>query len=278
LAVCGVVACGGKTLAETSAHALDDASLAADVTAQDPGFDANADVVEPDVADAEVVAPEGSFDAGVETEAAVDAGSPDAHWVDSCGHSRPDVFGDEVVSFAPGATAGYGQSQLPCVVLGPPMGAGPSAGSLDVLSLGNRGSIVLAFDDVEVVDGPGPDLLVFENALPGFAEPGFVAVSEDGRTWHEWPCAPQDVDAGYPGCAGVHAVLSNPTNGISPTDPSTAGGDAFDLADLGVKQARYVRIRDSGFSHYGGTTGGFDLDAIAAVHTTVAKATPARDE
>jgi hypothetical protein len=197
-----------------------------------------------------------------------EASPPDAHWIDACGHSRPDVFADEVVSFAPGSSAGFGQSGMPCIVLGPPIGGSTTYGSTDVVSLGDQGSIVLAFDDVTLVDGPGPDLLVFENALPGFVEPGIVAVSDDGRSWREWPCAPQDTDGGYPGCAGVHPSLSNSDNGISPTDPATAGGDAFDLADLGVTSARYVRVRDSGFSHYGATTGGFDLDAVAAVHST----------
>lgn len=240
-----LLACGGATPLE---RALDDASSPPEGSTQE-GEDAS----------------ESARDAGVVAD--LDGGPPDGHWVDSCGHARPDVFGDEVVSFTPGPSAGYGESQLPCVVLGPPIGGGATAGSLDVLSLGDQGSIVLAFDDVEVVDGPGPDLIVFENAIPGYAEPGFVAVSDDGQTWHEWPCQPQNGDGGYPDCAGVHAVLSNPSNGISPTDPARAGGDAFDFADLGVKRARYVRIRDSGFSHYGGTTGGFDLDAIAAVNT-----------
>jgi len=156
---------------------------------------------------------------------------------------------------------------MPCIVEGPPVGCGPDCGSLDVVSLGYEGTIVVSLDDVEIVDGPGPDLLVFENPFPAWIEPGFVAVSDDGENWTEWPCEPQNVDGGYPFCAGAHAVLSNPGNGISPTDPAVAGGDAFDLADIGVTQARYVRIRDSGFSHYGGDTGGFDLDAVAAVHS-----------
>lgn len=212
------------------------------------------------------------FDAGSvepEPDAASDAASePDSGvWVDACGHRRPDVFADEVIAFTPGPSAGFGAPEMPCVVLGPPIGGGPNAGSLDVVSLGKDGSIVLAFDDVELVDGPGPDLIVFENAFPGWIEPGFVAVSDDGATWHEWPCDPSGADAGTSGCAGVHATLSNPKNGISPTDPAVAGGDAFDLAALGVTRARFVRIRDGGFSHYGGTSGGFDLDAIAAVRS-----------
>ncbi|HVW29752.1 MAG TPA: hypothetical protein VHC69_30520 [Polyangiaceae bacterium] len=189
-------------------------------------------------------------------------------WTDACGHTRPDVFADAVVSFTPGPSAGFGEKNMPCVVLGPPVGAGLGGGSLDVVSLGKGGSIVLEFDDVELTDEPGPDLLVFENAFPGWAEPGFVAVSDDGNTWSEWPCNPEDAADNYPHCAGVSAVLSNPMNGIDPTDPSKAGGDAFDLADLGVATARFVRIRDGGAGQYSGTSGGFDLDAIAAVHST----------
>jgi hypothetical protein len=268
-----LAACGGTTLLESSERAPDAASSSPDGTTEASELDARPAYPDSDAAVSPVDAAAGTGpvvragdDAG-HSGVLLDAGAPDGHWVDSCGRSRPDVFGDEVISFMPGPTAGFGQSQLPCIVLGPPVGGGPTAGSLDVVSLGDQGSIVLAFDDVEVVDGPGPDLIVFENALPGFAEPGFVAVSDDGQTWHEWPCEPQDADGGYPDCAGVHATLSNPTNGISPTDPAVAGGDAFDFADLGVTRARYVRVRDSGFSHYAGTTGGFDLDAIAAVNS-----------
>jgi hypothetical protein len=196
-----------------------------------------------------------------------DAGSHDGGWIDGCNHQRPDKFADSVVSFDAGMYAGFGHDQYPCIVFGPPLGAGPEAGSLDVLSLGYEGSIIVSFDDVEIVDGPGPDFIVFENAFPAWIEPGFIGVSDDGVTWTEWPCEPQNTDGGYPHCGGVHAVLSNPDNGISPFDPTVAGGDAFDLADIGVKKARYVRVRDSGWSHYGGTTGGFDLDAVSAVNS-----------
>jgi hypothetical protein len=239
-----------------------DAAPAADARATDATLDASG----PSPTDAaidDVVIDRGTDD---DPDGTAHADAGDGGWIDACGHRRPDAFADEVISFDPGPNAGFGQSDFPCVVLGPPDGAGATAGSLDVLSLGDGGAIVVRFDDVELVDGPGPDLLVFENALPGFVEPGFVAVSEDGADWHEWPCRPQDADGGYPGCAGIHPVLSNPGDGISPTNPAVAGGDAFDLADLGVARARYVRIRDSGFGRYSGTTGGFDLDAVAASH------------
>jgi hypothetical protein len=61
-------------------------------------------------------------------------------------------------------------------------------------------------------------------------------------------------------------VFSSPDSGISATDPSVAGGDAFDLATLGVRRARFVRVRDSGSNYYSAPSGGFDLDAIAVVH------------
>jgi hypothetical protein len=185
---------------------------------------------------------------------------------DTAADTGPDPFVDQVVSFEPGEFAGFGQDLLPDVVLGGPEGGGESAGSSHVVSLGQVGVIVLAFTDIGLVDGDGPDLLVFENAFTGWPETGAVAVSDDGETWHEWPCDAEDSEGGYPGCAGVAAVLASSANGIDPTDPALAGGDAFDLADLGIASARYVRITDSGANSYSGDSGGFDLDALAVVN------------
>jgi len=178
---------------------------------------------------------------------------------------EPDPFADILVAYAAGEGSGFGQEYLPDVVLGAPCGSG-DAGSLDVVSLGREGVILLEFDDIVLVDGEGPDLLVFENAFTGWPETGRVSVSEDGETWHEWPCDATDAAGGYPGCAGVGLVWSHPDNDIDPTNPDEAGGDAFDLADLGLSRARFVRITDSGANSYDGNTGGFDLDAIAVVH------------
>ncbi len=178
----------------------------------------------------------------------------------------PDPFADEVLSFEPGEAAGFGQDQLPGIVLGGPEGAGADAGSADVLSLGCGGVIALGLTDIGLVDGEGPDLLVFENAFTGWIETGVVAVSEDGENWLEWPCDAEDREGGFPGCAGTQPVFANSDNGLDPTDPSVAGGDAFDLADLSLERARYVRVRDSGANPCSGESGGFDLDAIAVVH------------
>lgn len=176
------------------------------------------------------------------------------------------VFASEVISFSPGDNAGFGQNKMPDVVLGAPKGKGDKAGSLDVVSLGLEGEIVLGFGEYTIVDGEGPDLIVFENPFLGYIETGVVAASEDGEAWHEWPCDPEDVDGGYPGCAGVSPVYASASNGVDATDPETAGGDAFDLADIGLLSARFVRIRDSGFNAYEGNSGGFDLDAVAVTN------------
>ena len=184
---------------------------------------------------------------------------------DDSGTATGDPFADSVVSFEPGDGAGFGQDELPDVVLGSPDGTEAGAPSLDVLSLGDGGVIVLGLEDLALTDGEGTDLLVFENPMEAWSETGIVAVSDDGETWTEWPCDSEDEDNGFPGCAGVGIVYAGP-EGADPTDPSAAGGDAFDLADIGVERARFVRITDSGANAYDGETGGFDLDAIAVVN------------
>jgi len=205
----------------------------------------------------------GSLDAGTVVDGGTADAGPPPVVID------PEDYAKKVSSYTPGDNAGFGQDQYPDIVMGPPTGNGNGAGSLDVLSLGKNGSIVLDFE-YDILDGEGPDLIVFENAFVGFVETGFVAVSSDGIQWFEWPCHPSK-ELGYPNCAGVHPVIANATNGVDPTDPKTAGGDAFDLADLGVTSARYVRVRDSGSNMYAGSSGGFDLDAVAIVHRSETK-------
>ncbi len=185
-----------------------------------------------------------------------------------------DPWLDRVRSFEPGASAGFGADQLPTIVLGGPEGLGDAAGSTDVVSLGDGGRIVVSFDDNGVVDGPGDDLVVFENAFWSgpllFAELAYVEVSADGRNWHAFP---YDAQTGE-GLAGRAPVHANSTNGQDPLDPAS-GGDRFDLADVGLGFARYLRltdvggeIRDPGDDSFAGTKGGFDLDAAAAIHST----------
>ncbi len=186
---------------------------------------------------------------------------------------RPTPFVDRVVSFHIGRGGGSNEDKLPDIVLGPPKGGGKLKAGQDVFSLGEGGWIVLEFVDNEVFDGEGPDFIIFENPFLqepgsnpdlGFFELAKVEVSADGQTWTPFP-----YDTGNrKGCAGHRPVLANAEeNDIDPTDPSKAGGDPFDLKEIGVKVARFVRITD--VRSYAGEKGtaGFDVDAVVAVHS-----------
>lgn len=199
-------------------------------------------------------------------------GSDDPVVVDSDGGVCQAGFATSVVSVKYGEEAGFGQADMPTVVLGPPRGdLDDSKGSLDVVSLGLGGEIVLSFGFFGIADEPGEDFIVFENAFyrsgvepkESYAEPAQVSVSNDGTHWIEFPCD----SSAYPyvGCAGTMPVYSNPDNGISAFDPKVAGGNAFDLSKIGVASARYVRIRDLS-SNPTPKTSGFDLDAISVIH------------
>lgn len=187
-----------------------------------------------------------------------------------------DPFADAVVEFTAGSGSGFGADELPGIVLGPPRGGGAVQQSLDVVSLGNDGTITVRFDLPVICDGPGADFTVFENAFhvnspegPIFEEFGIVAVSQDGVDFVELPYDP----VGHDGLAGRVPVLSHPDNGIDPLRPAEAGGDTFDLAVTGLAWVAYVRITDPGavIPDPGdrippGDKGGFDLDAVAALH------------
>jgi len=170
-------------------------------------------------------------------------------------------------AFGPGQDVG--QDQFPELVLGPPQGAGEAAGSTNqVVSLGDGGFVELAFGDRGIVDGAGADFIVFENAFlvsgdpeNPYAELGVVSVSQDGMDWVAFPCTAREYP--YGSCAGWHPVLANAeSNSLDPTDPEAAGGDAFDLAELDLPWARYVRIDDV----LDDKQLTFDLDAVALVH------------
>jgi len=183
-------------------------------------------------------------------------------------------YARSVESFTRGEGAGFGESSLPDVVLGPPRGMGERSGSLHVLSLGVGGEIVLGFGERTIVDEPGPDFVVFENAFwPGgvqsmvYAELGEVSVSEDGETWLTFPCDSEgDGEGGFGGCAGASPTLEFDPLALVPLDAAASGGDAFDLADLELASARFVKIIDLGTLEPAGTSSGFDLDAVGLAH------------
>jgi hypothetical protein len=191
---------------------------------------------------------------------------------DPASSKRP--YAESVESFTPGEGAGYNQTKLPDIVLGPPRGKGSSAGSLDVVSLGADGEIVLGFGDRVIVDRAGPDLIVFENPFwpngdesNAFVELGEVSVSTDGEVWEAFPCDTEGDGRGrFAGCAGVTPTLEYDALELVPLDPAQTGGDAFDLADLSLESARFVKIRDLRTLEPAGTSGGFDLDAVGVVN------------
>lgn len=170
-------------------------------------------------------------------------------------------FVTRVVDHAFGPGQDHNQEDgFPEALFGP-----PRAGDVrSVVSLGNGGWVIVEFEGNAIVDGPGPDFIVFENPLPGFAELATVAVSDDLEAWVSFPCVAPQEGPDYGFCAGVGEVRSHPDNGVDPLDPAVAGGDAFDLADIGVERARYVRIEDR--ADLDGPAGVFDLDAVGIVN------------
>ncbi|MBI3768507.1 MAG: hypothetical protein HY271_08425 [Deltaproteobacteria bacterium] len=193
------------------------------------------------------------------------------------GQASADPCADAVRTFTPGTNGGFQADLLPNIVLGVPFGGGLSSGSTDVVSLGDGGTIILGFEDNVIVDRPGPDFTVFENVfvVPNvgpFTEVGTISVSDDGVHFVTFS---HDATT-FAGFAGVTPGFSNPDNGIDPRDPTVSGGDSFDLAAVGLTEARFVRITDPGasvpdagnaFPTPGVGKSGFDLDAIVAVHS-----------
>src|SRR5262245_43986588 len=96
-------------------------------------------------------------------------------------------------SFGPGQN--FNQDIFPQPILGPPKGGGCCAGSTDVVSLGDGGTVTVQFEGNAIVDGPGPDFIVFENAFNAggnpqspYAELAAVEVSDDGIQWVGFSC------------------------------------------------------------------------------------------
>ncbi len=132
-------------------------------------------------------------------------------------------------------------------------GGGPLQGSLDVFSIG--GELVLGVEGVPVEDGPGVDLVVFENPFRirgggTFVEPTVVEVTADGEAWAAFPHAlvgdPADAGA-WLGFAGLAPVALHVDD--YPVDPLSegAGGDRFDLVDLDPGDPAAADVLEFGF-------------------------------
>ncbi|MCX7735137.1 MAG: T9SS type A sorting domain-containing protein [Candidatus Kapabacteria bacterium] len=185
---------------------------------------------------------------------------------------------DTVYFFNPGSGQNSGQSPdyFPENIFGlPDTNASeltPSSDPKQICSIGLGGEIIVGFKNYIIFDGDGPDFTIFENAFINpvtkkvFAEPSKVSISEDGINFVEFPYDPWTLI----GCAGI-----TPTNGkANPYDPEKSGGDKFDLATIGLKKAKYIKITDicddilNNPKHpfYDPIISGFDLDAVVGLN------------
>jgi len=184
---------------------------------------------------------------------------------DTCNYLEVEkLYATGVVDFTPGTGSGFGQDEMPDVVLGPPSSPGNGGGSLNVVSLGVGGSITLSFD-VIIENGDGVDFIVFENPFvygenEVWEEIGRVSVSETGETWHEFQCTVEDQSF----CAGREPVMAyEPCDNIPLS--RAVGGDQFDLDHLGldfITQVRVTNVSEDGYE----PSIGFDLDAVGVVN------------
>lgn len=185
---------------------------------------------------------------------------------------------DTVYKFQPGSGQNSGQSSeyFPENIFGLPdtnaSSLVPSSHPRQICSIGIGGEIIVGFKNYYLFDGEGADFTIFENAFINpvtnkiFAEPAKVAVSEDGFSFIEFP---YDILTLY-GLAG-----KSPTNGkANPFDPAYSGGDSFDLATIGLKKAKYIKITDicnlllenPENPFFDPIISGFDLDAVVGLH------------
>lgn len=182
---------------------------------------------------------------------------------------------DTVYAVQWGEDAGFGQEYFPQNIFGLPDSLArwtvPSSNPQQICALGLDGSIILGWKGFLLIDGPGPDFTVFENAFAYgngkiYVEPAVISVSSDGITFLQFPCDSITLQ----GCAG-----RTPTNGgKNPFDPSESGGDSFDLSAIGVDSVRFIKIHDvcsiirNNRSHpfWDPTINGFDLDAVVGLH------------
>ena len=185
---------------------------------------------------------------------------------------------DTVYYFQPGTgqANGQGPEYYPDNIFGlPDTNAAESVGSAnpeEILSLGLNGKIIVGFKNYEIIDGPGPDFTIFENAFINpinnkvFCEPAKIAVSSDGINFIEFPFDSLTLD----GCAGTKPVYGK----ADPFDSEQSGGNSFDLSDLGISKVTHIKITDitemiinnPEHDYYDVTLSGFDLDAVVGLN------------
>lgn len=151
----------------------------------------------------------------------------------------------------------------------------PTSSLKEIEAIGIGGEIIVGFKGKVVVNKPGPDFVIFENAFVNpvtfgiFAEPAIISVSKDGKNYFEFPFDKNSLE----GLAGL-----NPTYGDKdPFNYEISGGDAFDLDLVGLDYIKYIKIKDTTMIIKGLTNShkywspeflltGFDLDAVVGIN------------
>ena len=185
----------------------------------------------------------------------------------------------------------------------PEKAMGAAAGTvMDIVSLGNAGQITLSFFPAIICNGPGPDFVIFENALNDtFLELAYLEVSSDGENFFRFPnhsLTPRPVNPDGDPLTSYVILAVDPVNVDGFASKYRVGfGTPFDLDGLNTPQAQqgvlsgtlnldhiaYVRIIDivgdgtstdtSGNPIYDPwhptqpqTSAGFDLEAAGYMH------------
>jgi hypothetical protein len=204
---------------------------------------------------------------------------------------------------APGVAASFSNRAS---ALGPANGSVVSLGDLNAQQIDDglaAGTITLAFE-APIMNGPGWDLLVFENAgalFPPpfvFAELAYVEASTNGMDFARFPSIALNVEtgSGIPGDTEINATFGRAFAGINTTNVKnlagihpSALGTSFDFDDLisaalvqsgivNLNDIRFVRLVDipgnGAFLDSQGRpildawptsgSGGLDLDAVGA--------------
>lgn len=163
-----------------------------------------------------------------------------------------------------------------------------------IVSLGDSGVAVVQFEQ-RIYDGPGPDFVVFENGFSNPANPeeaylelAFVEVSSDGHNYFRFPATSNtnttvqiDGVGTYLNARHLNNLAGKYISGYgTPFDLSDLSG----IAGLDVDNVSHVRIVDvvGSIDQWGSRdhnlqiindpfptpfpTGGFDLDAVGAIH------------
>ncbi len=190
------------------------------------------------------------------------------------------VRGPEDIAFPGGLYASFGDSSR---------AVGYAEGtSVDVVSLGDGGSITLAFD-FAIENGDGPDFAVFENSFAdNYLEFAHVEVSSDGERFVRFPSIStiqtdvQTATYGLSDASKVHNLAGKYRQGFgTPFDLE----DLVDSAGIDLNAIVFVRIIDvvGSIDPLYGTrdsegnlindpyktdfeSGGFDLDGIGVIH------------